>query len=87
MEYVSLLASQGDPTDPDWQSTFWGANYPALLALKKKYDPNAMFYCKPCVGSELFVEQNGVVCTLDGSAHFSNGMMNTGNSTTSEGNC
>jgi hypothetical protein len=37
--------------EPNWQTTFWGANYPALLAIKKLRDPNNVLWCYPCVGS------------------------------------
>ncbi|KAJ7701763.1 FAD-binding domain-containing protein [Mycena rosella] len=33
----------------DWES-FWGPNYPALLAIKKKYDPHSLLDCWQCVG-------------------------------------
>ncbi|KAG8526053.1 uncharacterized protein KY384_000815 [Bacidia gigantensis] len=79
--------SEGDPTEANWQQVFWGDNYPTLLNLKKKYDPNALFYCVPCVGSELYVEQDGVVCTKDGSRFAAgNGTVSVGNGTMSAGN-
>lgn len=31
------------PLEPDWEEAFWGSNYPKLLELKKKYDPNNRF--------------------------------------------
>ena len=37
---------------PQWQQAFWGKNYEKLLAIKKKYDPDGLFYCHHCVGSE-----------------------------------
>ena len=79
--HASLFFQQGDPTEPNWQQTFWGGNYPALFALKQKYDPNALFYCVPCVGSEFFVETNGVVCTVEGGPQFIRSTTSTGNAT------
>jgi FAD/FMN-containing dehydrogenase len=38
--------------EPDWQKVMWGSNYPKLLEVKKKYDPNNTLWCFPCVGSE-----------------------------------
>jgi FAD/FMN-containing dehydrogenase len=35
-----------------WQQSFWGANYPRLLAVKKKYDPEGLFFVHHGVGSE-----------------------------------
>lgn len=36
----------------DWPQSFWGANYPRLQALKKKYDPDGLFFVHHGVGSE-----------------------------------
>ena len=36
----------------NWQSTLWGSNYPKLLQIKRKYDPQNLFTCHHCVGSE-----------------------------------
>jgi FAD/FMN-containing dehydrogenase len=38
--------------EPRWQQSFWGANYPRLLAVKKKYDPDGLFFVHHGVGSE-----------------------------------
>ena len=35
-----------------WQARLWGSNYPSLLAIKQRYDPNNKFWCHHCVGSE-----------------------------------
>jgi hypothetical protein len=35
-----------------WQSAFWGENYAKLLATKKKYDPDGLFFVHHGVGSE-----------------------------------
>ena len=44
--------NETDWFEPDWQQSFWGENYPKLLAIKQKYDPDGLFYCHHCVGSE-----------------------------------
>jgi hypothetical protein len=36
----------------DWQRSLWGANYPRLLAIKRKYDPDGLFFVRRGVGSE-----------------------------------
>jgi FAD/FMN-containing dehydrogenase len=38
--------------EADWQHTFWGDNYERLLAIKRTYDPDGLFTCHHCVGSE-----------------------------------
>jgi FAD/FMN-containing dehydrogenase len=35
-----------------WQRSFWGSNYPRLLAVKKEYDPVGLFFVHHGVGSE-----------------------------------
>jgi FAD/FMN-containing dehydrogenase len=44
--------NETDWFEPDWQSAFWGENYPRLLQIKRKYDPGNLFSCHHCVGSE-----------------------------------
>jgi hypothetical protein len=35
-----------------WQHSYWGGNYPRLAAIKRKYDPNGLFFVHNGVGSE-----------------------------------
>jgi FAD/FMN-containing dehydrogenase len=35
-----------------WQRSYWGSNYPRLLAVKDKYDPDGLFVVHHGVGSE-----------------------------------
>ncbi|KAI6765284.1 hypothetical protein HG531_012383 [Fusarium graminearum] len=44
--------NEADFQQPDWQDTFYGANYDKLLQIKKKYDPKHLFYATVAVGSE-----------------------------------
>ncbi len=46
--------SESDFFEPDWQSSFWGDNYPRLLAVKERYDPDGLFFVHHGVGSELW---------------------------------
>jgi hypothetical protein len=51
--------------EPDWQWAFWGPNYPRILSIKQKYDPENLLWCHHCVGSESFVQQNnGSLCRV-----------------------
>jgi FAD/FMN-containing dehydrogenase len=36
----------------DWQRRYWGENYDRLLAIKRKYDPDGLFFVHHGVGSE-----------------------------------
>ena len=38
--------------ESQWQASYWGPNYPRLLAIKKKYDPSGLFFVHHGVGSE-----------------------------------
>ncbi|KAL9105891.1 MAG: hypothetical protein Q9227_009002 [Pyrenula ochraceoflavens] len=51
---MGAYLSESDPTNPNWIQDYYGSNYPRLLAIKKQWDPNGVFWCKPCVGNELW---------------------------------
>ena len=40
------------PASAHWQAAFWGTNYPKLLAVKRRYDPDGLFFVHDGVGSE-----------------------------------
>ena len=44
--------SESNYFERDWQSSFWGSNYPRLRAAKKLYDPEGLFFVHHGVGSE-----------------------------------
>ncbi|KAI0158008.1 FAD-binding domain-containing protein [Hypoxylon sp. FL1284] len=44
--------NEGDPYQPDWQDHFWGSEYPKLLKLRKKWDPDGVFYAVATPGTE-----------------------------------
>ena len=44
--------SESNYFEPDWQRSFWGGNYPRLLAAKERYDPDGLFFVHHGVGSE-----------------------------------
>ena len=44
--------SESDFFERDWQRSFWGPNYPRLAAVKKRYDPDGLFFVHHGVGSE-----------------------------------
>jgi len=38
--------------EPNWQRSYWGANYARLLDVKRRYDPDGLFFVHHGVGSE-----------------------------------
>lgn len=45
--------------EPDWQESFYGGFYPRLSDIKRKWDPNDVFYAVTAVGSERWKVQDG----------------------------
>ncbi|KAF2826598.1 FAD-binding domain-containing protein [Ophiobolus disseminans] len=57
--------NEGDRLDPEWRETFYGEGYGELLGVKGKYDPEGVFYCPTCVGSEGWVDEGkGGLCRV-----------------------
>jgi FAD binding domain/Berberine and berberine like len=44
--------SESNFFEPNWQSAFWGPNYERLLEIKRRYDPDGLFFVHHGVGSE-----------------------------------
>ena len=47
--------NETDYFEPDWQASFWGANYPRLLEIKRSRDPANLLRVHHGVGSELTI--------------------------------
>ncbi|GKZ16856.1 hypothetical protein AbraIFM66951_006348 [Aspergillus brasiliensis] len=55
--------NEANPFEPEWQVSFFGSHYPRLQAIKSKYDPEGLLWCRHCVGSEAWTEQvDGSLC-------------------------
>jgi hypothetical protein len=48
----AAYVNEGNLEEPNWQEAFWGSNYPRLLEVRKKWDPNGVFYAKTTPGTE-----------------------------------
>ena len=44
--------SEADFFDPDWKARYWGPNFDRLAAIKKRYDPEGLFFTHHGVGSD-----------------------------------
>ncbi len=65
---ASARNPQSDPREVDWKHSFYGPNYEALYDIKKKYDPDCIFYGNTSVGSDEWqVQADGRLCHLGGS--------------------
>ncbi|KAF5343462.1 hypothetical protein D9758_011849 [Tetrapyrgos nigripes] len=42
--------NEADVHEPNHEESFWGDNYPALLDIKRRYDPDGLLDCWQCVG-------------------------------------
>ncbi|KAK4243385.1 hypothetical protein C7999DRAFT_18256 [Corynascus novoguineensis] len=52
----AIYLNEANYETKNWQQEMYGSNYPRLLEVKKKYDPEAMLYARTSVGSEAWVE-------------------------------
>lgn len=56
--------NEGDRNDPDYLADFYGKNAVKLAGIKAKYDPDSVFYCPTCIGSDKWeVGGGGWLCT------------------------
>jgi hypothetical protein len=53
---AGAYVNESDYFQKNWQTAFWGTNYPRLLAIKHKYDPSGLFFVHHGVGSENWSE-------------------------------
>ena len=57
--------NEADRLDPNWKKDFYGTNYEKLQAIKSSRDPNSVFYCPTCVGSNAWkVRNDGKLCRV-----------------------
>jgi FAD/FMN-containing dehydrogenase len=49
---TGAYVNECDYFQPNWQTAFWGSNYPRLLEIKRRYDPDGLLYVHHGVGSE-----------------------------------
>jgi len=51
-EKPASYLSETDYFEADWQQAFWGAHYARLKQIKRRYDPEGLFFVHHSVGSE-----------------------------------
>jgi FAD/FMN-containing dehydrogenase len=52
IEDAGSYVSESDFFEPKWGHSFWGTNYSRLAAVKRKYDPEGLFFVHHGIGSE-----------------------------------
>jgi hypothetical protein len=53
---TGAYVNECDYFQSDWQKAFWGSNYSRLLEIKRRYDPDGIFFGHHSVGSEDWTE-------------------------------
>lgn len=60
---MGAYINEGDFRQPNWKEVFYGANYDQLLSIKRKWDPEGLFYSGVAVGSDGWVvSEDGRLC-------------------------
>lgn len=55
--------NEANKLDPDYKINFYGTHYARLESIKRLLDPEGVFYCPTCVGSDGWLQQdNGQLC-------------------------
>ena len=55
--------NEANKLDPDYKINFYGTHYARLDSIKRLLDPEGVFYCPTCVGSDGWVQQkNAQLC-------------------------
>ncbi|KAI0453359.1 FAD-binding domain-containing protein [Xylaria acuta] len=62
---MGAYVNENNPSEPDWQHTFWGENYERLLQIKRAIDPEDVLWCHPCVGNERWEQIGYRLCRTD----------------------
>ncbi|KAJ0426773.1 FAD-binding domain-containing protein [Aspergillus carlsbadensis] len=56
---MGTYLNEADRNDPDYKQDWFGGLYDWLVSVKRVYDPEGVFWCYRCVGSEGWEERRG----------------------------
>jgi hypothetical protein len=59
---MGSYGNEANAFDESSTRNFYGANYKRLSEIKEAVDPGGVFWCSTCVGSERWIERDGVLC-------------------------
>jgi FAD/FMN-containing dehydrogenase len=51
-EHSGSYVNESNYFEDDWQDSYWGDNYPRLLEIKRRYDPDNVFTVHHGVGTD-----------------------------------
>ncbi|KAF2832279.1 FAD-binding domain-containing protein [Ophiobolus disseminans] len=58
-DFGGAYGNEANVVEPQWQSSFYGTQYERLLEIKRKWDPQGLFYAPTGVGSEGWEVRDG----------------------------
>lgn len=61
---MGCYLNEANRNQPGYQQWFWGEHYKRLAKLKRRVDPQGVFWCGVCVGGEDWIEKNGEICRV-----------------------
>lgn len=60
---TGVYMNEADFLQENWEELFYGENYFQLLSIKRKWDPESLFYVLKGIGSKAWtVEDDGRMC-------------------------
>jgi hypothetical protein len=59
---MGAYANEASFKTPGWKEAFWGAHYPRLSEIKKKYDPDHLFWVTPGIDADAWTVKDGRLC-------------------------
>jgi FAD/FMN-containing dehydrogenase len=65
---MGAYANEASRFTPGWRKAFWGTNYERLSAIKKRYDPEHLFWVSPGIDAEKWTVEGDRICRSAASA-------------------
>ena len=59
---MGAYANEASRFTPGWRKAFWGTNYDRLSTIKKRYDPEHLFWVTPGINAEEWVAEGDRIC-------------------------